>query len=80
MKNYVWPIKVYAKTTNSAGQARTIDCYMEGAGDTIDALVRAVNRRRDFYIWYGVDIHGITPLGQKISIIYGPDITEVMAN
>jgi hypothetical protein len=65
-----WPIRVTAITYHPSGKKRTINRNVEGAGNARAAIKMVVERRSDSWLWKGVEITGLTPIGQVIKIIY----------
>lgn len=74
IKKFIWPIRVFAETYSCNGKKRKINAWVEGAGNAKQAMKNYINRKKNSWEWIGVEIAGVTPLGQKIYIVYDEDI------
>ena len=73
MDKHIWPLHVIAETTSHAGKRLAIDAIIEGAGNPKAAMWHYVYSLKRSWEWLGVEITGVTPLGQKVSIVYEED-------
>jgi len=56
------------------GRKIEINGTFDGLGDADGELFAALDRRlKSPGLWYGVQIHAMTPLGQTFSIVYKPE-------
>lgn len=73
-QKYNWQCQYYAETYTMKGDKRKINGYFEGYGDIVKRCQLKLNYRlRKPYIWYGVEITIITPLGQRAIRTIEPD-------
>lgn len=62
-----WPVIVTAETHSPSGRKMVMRRTVEGAGDVVGAMIRALHARRDQgYAFLGCEIRAVTPLGQKV--------------
>ncbi len=62
----IWPLRVTATTHDEAGKRHRINRTVEGSGDAYKAMLDAVLAQKRPGLWLGVDIRGVTLLGQKL--------------
>lgn len=83
MPRMSWPVRWHAATHRADGRRITINRTIDGLGDVLTPLATALASRRRIYEWYGVEIVGVTPLGQTIRRVIEPrpeggiDLVEV---
>ena len=70
MKKLIWPVQITGETWTAKGRRR-IDTTIEGAGDAAGAIRSYVARRPRAWEWQGVAIRGLTPLGQRVTVVIG---------
>ena len=52
------------------GKKLKINAFIEGSVNPEQAMKNYINRKKNSWEWLGVEIIGITPLGQKIRFVY----------
>lgn len=74
----VWPIRVVAETTGMNGRRIRMSRTVEGAGDVVGAMKKALAMRRDGgWPFAGCEIMAVTPLGQRVVRVLNPDTGEL---
>lgn len=68
----IWPIRLSGKCRLMNGKDRTVLCFVEGAGDAHKAILEYMLKKPRAFEWYGCEVLGITPLGQRINVIVEP--------
>ena len=72
-----WPIWVTAETRSPSGRRVRMSRMVEGAGDAVGAMLRALRARKDKGIPFaGCEIRGMTKLGQVILRVLNPDTLD----
>ncbi len=74
VKNFCCPVQIFAETYSCNGKKRKINAWVDGAGNAKQAMKSYINRKKNSWEWIGVEITGITPIGQKIYMVYDEDI------
>ena len=70
MKKMLWPIRLQGETWTASGRRRRVAAWVEGAGDAVGAIRAYVARQPRPWEWLGAEIHGVTPLGQKVRVTF----------
>lgn len=68
-----WAVKIDGLTHLPDGRKRTVNATVEGMGDAHGAILRYMLARPRPWEWYGVEVRGITPLGQRVYVLIEPD-------
>ena len=71
-KRFIWPVRVTANTTSIRKTRISINALIEGAGDAKGAILRYVLGKANAFEWYGVEVTGVTPLGQRVKVVIEP--------
>lgn len=63
----IWPLRVTASTHRPDGRRVRMCRLVEGAGDSVKAMRKALLARKDRGVpFHGCEVHGLTVLGQRI--------------
>jgi len=74
----LWPCVVMAESTLPGGQRVRMCRTVEGAGDVIGAMKKALAARKDGgWPFMGCEIVAVTPCGQRVVRILDPDTGEL---
>lgn len=68
-----WPCKLIGNTTGWNKRPRRIRVTIEGAGDVRAAVFKYMARRPRAGEWLGVELVAVTPLGQRVHVLYEPN-------
>lgn len=78
MRLFRYPFQIIAKTHLPDGRECTMNVRIEGVGNLVAAIHKALTRRKDKGVpFLGCEIKAISPTNHEFIYIYNPDTHEL---